>query len=233
MTTEGEKERFLRLLMLEENEAKRIAKELHHDLRQSLEMIKHGLEVGIQQIKDNQVKLGIKSLDNLSSKIRQAIDQIQKIGFYLWPPTLDNAHLGILPTISWFCREFQEAHSSIRIDVQVDIQEDEVHDFLKPTIYKILREALNNAQYSKASLVHVFLLRRDLRLELTIQDDGEGFDMEKEGFTTSRLALSLDGMKERTDITGGSFSIESVIGKGATIRALWPRTKVFKLPQSE
>jgi signal transduction histidine kinase len=135
---------------------------------------------------------------------------------------LENAHLGILPTISWFCREFQEAHSNIQIDVQVDIQEDDVHGSLKPTIYKILKEALNNAKYSKASLVHVFLLRRDLTIELTIHDDGEGFDMEKEGFAASELALSLDTMKERTEITGGSFSIESVIGKGATIRALWP-----------
>jgi len=222
VTIKGEQERFLGLLMLEENETKRVAKELHHDLTQSLEMIKRDLEQGIQQIKDNQVKLGIKSLDDLPSKIRQATDQIQKIGFYLWPPTLENGHLGILPTISWFCREFQEAHPNIRIDVQVDIQEDEVHDSLKPTIYKILREALNNAKYSKASLVHVFLLRRDLTIELTIQDDGEGFDMEKEEFTASELALSLDGMKERTEITGGSFSIESVIGKGTTIRALWP-----------
>jgi len=222
MTIKGEKERFLRLLVLEENETKRVAKELHHDLTQSLGMIKRDLEESIQQIKDNQIKLGIESLDNLPSKMRQAIDQIQKVGFYLWPPTLENAHLGILPTISWFCREFQEAHSNIRIDVKTDIQEEEVHDFLKPTIYKILKEALNNAKYGKASLVHVFLGRRDLKIELTIQDNGEGFDTEKEGFTASKLALSLDSMKERAEITGGSFSIESVIGKGATIRALWP-----------
>jgi len=222
VTTKSEKERFLRLLMLEENETKRVAKELHHDLTQSLEMIKRDLEESIQQIKGNQGKLGVESLENLPSRIRQVIDQIQKIGFYLCPPTLENAHLGILPTISWFCREFQEAHSNIRIDAQVDIQEDKVHNFLKPTIYKILRGALNNAKYSKASLVHVFLLRRDPAIELTIQDDGEGFDMGKEGFTASELALSLDSMKERTEITGGALSIESVIGKGATIRALWP-----------
>jgi len=221
VTTKSEKERFLRLLMLEENETKRVAKELHHDLTQSLEMIKRDLEESIQQIKGNQGKLGVESLENLPSRIRQVIDQIQKIGFYLCPPTLENAHLGILPTISWFCREFQEAHSNIRIDVQVDMQEDEVDDFLKPTIYKILREALSNAKYGKASLVHVSFLRRDPTMELTIQDNGEGFDMEKESFTASKLALSLDGMKERTEITGGSFSIESVIGKGATIRALW------------
>jgi signal transduction histidine kinase len=222
MTTKGEKERFRRLLMLEENETKRFAKELHHDLTQSLEMIRRNLEGSIQQIKNNQVKLGIESLDNLPSKMRQAIDQIQKVGFYLWPPTLENAHLGILPTISWFCREFQETHSNIRIDLRADIREEEVHDFLKPTIYKILKEALNNAKYGKASLVHVFLRRKDLKIELTIQDDGEGFGMEKEGLTASQLTLSLDSMKERTEITGGSFSIESVIGKGATIRASWP-----------
>jgi signal transduction histidine kinase len=222
MTTKAEKEGFLRLLMVEENETKRIASELHHDVAQFLGMVQRDLQKGIRQIKDNQVKSGIESLDTVIPKIKEAIDRIQKIGFCLWPPTLENAHLGLLATISWFCREYQKAHSNIRIDVQIDIQEDEVHDFLKPVIYKILREALNKTEYGKAAVVHVFLRRRDLAIELTIQDDGEGFDLEKEGSMDSKLGLSLDSMKERTEIAGGSFSIESAIGKGMVLRASWP-----------
>lgn len=222
MTTKGEKERLLRLLNLEETETKRVAKELHHDLAQFLGMVKLDLERGIRQIEDNQVKIGIKSLDTALPKIQQAIDQIQKIGFHLWPPTLENAHLGILPTISWFCRQFQETHPNICIDVQVDIHEDEIHDSLKPTVYKFLREALHSTEYSKATLVRVFLLRRELTVELTVQDDGQRFDMDKKDFTDSKLMLNPDSMKERTEMTGGSFSIESVKGKGTIIRASWP-----------
>jgi signal transduction histidine kinase len=222
MATEAERESFLRLLTAEENETKRIANELHHDLGQFLGMIKLDFEMGIQKIKDNQVKLGIELLQKVLPKIQQAILQVQKIGMSLWPPTLENAHLGILATTSWLCREFQKAHADFQIETQIGVQEREVPNFLKPTIYKILREALNNAKLRKAALVHIFLLKRDPAIELTIQDNGEGFTMEKEGLAGSRLASSLADMRGRTEITGGSFAIESVIGKGTIIRASWP-----------
>jgi signal transduction histidine kinase len=164
----------------------------------------------------------MESLNIALTKTQQAIDETQKIGFHLWPPTLEDAHLGILPTISWFCREFQQAHPNICVDVKVDINEDEVNDSLKPAAYKLLRDALNNTKCCKASLVHVFFLRKGHKVVLTIQDDGQGFDMEKEGSTDSGFAWSFDIMKERAEITGGSFSIESAIGKETRIHVSWP-----------
>ena len=140
---------------------------------------------------------------------------------HLWPPTLDD--MGILATISWFCREFQETHSGIQIKTHIDIQENEVPDFLKHVIYKILQEALNNiARYSKADLVDLFLAKGNTTIELTVRDNGQGFDMEREALMGSGLSLSLDSMRERAEIAGGSCAIESAIGKGTIIRASLP-----------
>jgi hypothetical protein len=131
--------------------------------------------------------------------------------------------MGILDTISWFCREFQETHSGIQIKTHIDIQENEVPDFLRYIIYKILQEALNNVvRHSKADLVDLFLAKGNITIELTVRDNGQGFDMEKEALMGSGLSLSLDSMRGRAEIAGGSCAIESAIGKGTIVRASLP-----------
>jgi len=94
-----------------------------------------------------------------------------------------------------------------------------VPDPLKAVIYRILQEAMNNiTKYSKANLVSISLMRkRDGRIELVIEDNGIGFDMEsvKSGF-------GLGSMRERAEFSGGAFGVESLLGKGTIIRASWP-----------
>ena len=221
MTVQGDQKNVLWLLMGEEKETKRIARELHHDLPQSLYMIKSDLGEAIQQVKNNQINAGIESVESVILKIQEITRQIQTIGMHLWPPILDD--VGILATISWFCREFERTHSGISVNIRIDVQEKDLPDFLKHVIYKILQETLNNiVNHSKASLVHLSLSKRNATVELTVQDNGQGFDMERESLVGSRLILGLDSMRERTEMTGGSFAIESVIGKGSKIRVSWP-----------
>ena len=211
--------KFSRLLMGEEEEAKRIGKELHHDLAQSLFTIRLDLEEAIQQIKGNKIKVGIENIEALILKIREITTQAQTIGMHLYPPILND--VGILATISWFCREFQRTHSGISVDIHIDVQEKDVSEVLKNVIYKILQVALNNiVSHSKATLVCLFLSKRNATVELAIQDNGEAFDMEREDSAGSTLVL--DSIRERTEIAGGSSAIESVMGKGTIIRASWP-----------
>jgi len=210
-----------RLLMVEKNEAKRFAKKLHHDLPNSLSVLNFDLKKAIHQIEGNQIKLGIESLENLSLKVQEISSQLQRVGLHLSPPTLDD--LGILATISWLCREFRNTCPGIQIAIQVDIQEHDIPDFLKYVIYKVLQEALENvAKHSRASLVHLFLSKSDSTIELTVQDNGDGFDIKKEALGESRPGLGLDSMKAHTEITGGSFAMDSAIGKGTIIHSSWP-----------
>jgi signal transduction histidine kinase len=99
-----------------------------------------------------------------------------------------------------------------------------VPDVLKIVIYRILQEALNNvAKHSEADLISLSLRAQGGKLELSISDNGVGFDVadtisgERQGG-----GLGLASMKERGELSGGSFSIESSRGTGTIIRALWP-----------
>lgn len=149
--------------------------------------------------------------------IQQSLDEVRRIGMNLRPALLDD--LGLLPTIGWFVRDYQKTYPGIRVEKQTEIEESQVPDPLKAVIYRILQEAMNNiAKHSKANHVGISLMRKkDDRIELVIGDNGIGFDMEsiKEG-------LGLGSMKERAELSGGSFDIESVRGKGTVIRASWP-----------
>jgi len=139
----------------------------------------------------------------------------------LRPSMLDD--LGILATISWLCRQFQTTFPSVYIETDIEIQEDEVPNLLKTVIYRILQEGLNNiSKHSQAYLVSLSLKRKDNKLELTLQDNGRGFDLEEALVVpSSRRGLGLTSMRERAELSRGSFIIESNPGKGTTIRAEW------------
>ncbi len=155
--------------------------------------------------------------------LQEAIEETRRIQMNLRPSILDD--LGILATIGWFCREYESTYSAIRIREEIDIKEEEVADSLKTVIFRVLQEALNNiAKHSKADLVHLSLREMEGRIELVLKDNGQGFDLEKVlGSESPKRGLGLTSMRERTELSGGSFAIESAEGKGTIIRASWPR----------
>jgi signal transduction histidine kinase len=212
---------FSRILITEEREAGRIARQVHHDLRQVLSGIESDLEDAVRQIEGKEAETGLESLRALIPKVRYAADELLRIGAGIFPTTLED--VGILATISWLCREFQKTYSGIQIEKQIDVQENEIPHFLKMMIYKTLRDALANiATHSKADLIHLSLLKKNKRIELTIQDNGKRFDvgdaLKKE---TERETLGLLSLRERVKLSGGAFRIRSAIGKGTTIHTSW------------
>lgn len=139
------------------------------------------------------------------------------------PPLLDD--LGIVSTVSWFYREFEKVYSGVRIQKQVNIQENEIFESIKIVIFRVLQEALNNAaKYSKADVLRVVLKGSNGQIELIVEDNWEGFDV-KQVHSDKTLAsgCGLTTMKERVQLSGGSFAIESTPGTGTTVRALWIR----------
>ena len=91
-------------------------------------------------------------------------------------------------------------------------------------IYRLTQEALNNiAKHSQADLVRLSLKKEGAQIELVIKDNGMGFDLEEIlSSERSKRGLGLSSMRERTELSGGKFMIESTPGKGTTIRASWP-----------
>jgi PAS domain S-box-containing protein len=206
------------LLAVQENERKRISRELHDSIGQSLSAIKFRVENILQEVGESRVK----PLEDLIPIIQESIEEARRIQMDLRPSILDD--LGILATLSWFCREFEKIYSTIRIEKLVQIQENEVSTQLKTVIFRIMQEALNNvAKHSKANFILLSLRKTDGTIELTIQDNGQGFDLnEVLSIESSRRGLGLTSMRERAELSGGSFVIESVRGKGTIVRATWP-----------
>ena len=203
------------LLLAEENERKRIARELHDGLGQSLGAIAFNVRTTLQKVGDK-VKTGFESLEAIMPIIQQSMEEVKRIGMNLRPALLDD--LGLLPTIGWLVREYQKTYPHIRVEKQTEIEETQVPEPLKAVIYRILQEAMNNiAKHSKANLVSISLMRKkDDRIELVIEDNGIGFDME-----SIKKGLGLGSMRERAELSGGSFDNESVKGRGTVIRASW------------
>jgi PAS domain S-box-containing protein len=207
------------LLAAQENERKRIAGEIHDSISASLGAIRFGVENIQDRVKQGSV--GSESLELLAAQIQRTIEETRRIMSDLRPSVLDD--LGIVPATNWFCREFQKTYSCICIEKQIDVEESDVPESLKTPIFRISQEALNNvAKHGRATLVNLCLRKTGGGIELVIQDNGQGFDLEKVvSQKSSRKGLGLTSMRERVELSGGSFSIESTGGKGTVIRALW------------
>jgi signal transduction histidine kinase len=154
--------------------------------------------------------------------VRATVEEARRISTNLMPSMLDD--LGLLATLRWFCRQFEQLHGGVDIELQLHVEEEEVAEQLKIVTYRILQEALNNiAKHSQADSVQVSLSRTGGTLELYIQDNGRGFDYREYAVKEDSIGgLGIESMRERTEISGGFFEIVSEPGQGTTIRARWP-----------
>ncbi len=214
-----------RLLKAHEEERKRIAGELHDTIGASLSGIKYKVEDALQKIRRN-ADAATESLSAIIPVIQEGVEECRRIQMDLRPSMLDD--LGLLPTLSWFCRGFQTIYTGIKVDLEKTIEEGEIPNSLKIVVYRVIQEGMNNiAKHSKADLVRLSLGKTKGKMELVIEDNGQGFDQKKLPVSASvRRGLGLTSMKERSELSGGSFSIESIEGKGTVVRASWPLKEI-------
>ncbi len=210
------------LLSAEETERKRIAGEIHDSIGQALSAIKFSLENSIKVFQDNFIQLDLAPLEAIVPLIQKTIEEVRGIVMDLRPSILDD--LGILATINWFCREFENIYTTIIIQKEIAIQEEEIPPPLKTVIYRILQEALNNvAKHSQADRVRLSMRKKDAGLELTLADNGKGFDVESTlSSNPSIRGVGLASIRERAELSGGFYTIESGRDKGTNIFIWWP-----------
>ena len=210
-----------KLLEAHEHERKIVAQELHDSIGASLAAIRYALEEKLNTMgRKDSAPYGI-SLEQIIARVRDTIEETQRISSNLRPSILDD--LGILRTIDWSCRKFHDVYSGIRIEKQLLVQEDEVPEPIKIIIYRILQESLNNvSKHSGADIVRVSLSKTKGCVELSVEDNGEGFDMaEALSSDTHTGGMGIQGMNERVMLSNGTFEILSSKKKGTVVRALW------------
>jgi PAS domain S-box-containing protein len=202
------------LLLAQEKERKRVAAELHDGLLSELAAMKFLFEAKLMLLKKGQLG-DANEFDRVTEIMQKAIKETRGIMNNLRPSTLDE--LGLIPTIGWLLQEHQKAYGHIGLHKEIKVLEKDIPEILKVVIFRVLQEALNNfAKHGKGDWVALSLWKSGNGLHLRIKDNGQGFDLGK-----VQKGLGLESMRERVEISGGEFHIESPIGQGTTILATW------------
>ena len=143
------------LLRVQENERRMVAAELHDDLGQLLTAIKYKIESVLVRMDPDESRT--RDLNAIIPNIQLAIEQVRNMYTQLMPTVLDD--LGILATLSWFCREFQKDHPNILVESRIQGQEQgEISADLRLVIFRIVQDAFNSvAAHSKADHARVSL----------------------------------------------------------------------------
>ncbi len=201
-----------RVLAIQEEERRSIARELHDQTGQSLTMVKLLLERAKKSPPDKVAAV----LSEASQQLSELIGQVRNLSLALRPSMLDD--LGLVPALVWLC---ERVHAQSGVLVKFEHEELECSSMqVNTAAYRITQEALTNiVRHARATRATVRLQARGHNLCLGIQDDGCGFDMQALATGTSS---GLSGMRERAKLLQGSFKVESSPGSGTRISVELP-----------
>ncbi|MGO9021215.1 MAG: response regulator [Syntrophobacteraceae bacterium] len=215
---EGLKLLASQLIRAQEDERKRIAREMHDSIGSSLSAVKFCVENATAQLTEHP---GVReSFIMLSKAMEQAIDESRRIMMDLRPSLLDD--FGIIATIGWFCRRFESIYTDIPVEKDIRLEESQVPENLKIIVFRIIQEAMNNsAKHSRASKISLGLSSENGCIALRVRDDGVGFDLAAVTSKGPGAKFGLVSMRERAELSGGEFEIESIRKRGTTISVRW------------
>ncbi len=205
------------LIAAQENERKRISRELHDQTGQALASFMVELKV----LEQGRSKLDtVNGIQRLKSAITKEMDSIHNLVFELRPSVLDD--LGLIPAIKMYVEDFKERHKINTKLTTIGFTDKRAESCVETCVYRIIQEALtNSAKHAMAMEVTILLEWKDTIIRGVIEDDGRGFEIETFD-TTGRMGLY--GMQERAQLLNGLCSIESEPGAGTMIQFQVPIT---------
>ena len=214
-----------KLLYAQEEERRRIARELHDQMGQNLT----ALNVGLKSLLDRQSRSGLGNrVQRLQELATQTARDLHRVAVELRPAALDD--LGLVKAI----RALTETWS-MQYGIDVDFEAGQyqpagISSEIETILYRIIQEALNNvAKHSGATRVGLVLRRTADHVQAIIEDDGRGFDARlapQSGNGSGRLGLL--GIQERLGMVGGNFNVESAPERGATLFVRIPIPKAHE-----
>ena len=208
-----------RLLNAQEDERRRIARDLHDDLGQALSVLQFDMD-RLRNAVRPLTKQQRAHCDKLVSDIEIIGDIVRRISSNLRPGMLD--HLGLLPALESLIKGFQQRNADIQVHFQVMGYKKRLNNHIETILFRSAQEALNNIEkHAKASNAQVLLTFSYPDVIMVIRDNGRGF-LQKPG--SERPAdpcngIGLLGMRERLESVGGSLSVRSSPGNGTILRA--------------
>jgi two-component system sensor histidine kinase UhpB len=205
---EGERRRSGRLVLrAQEEERKRVARDLHDEVNQALTAILLRLQVLAETAGTSQQR---DELGELKKLVNQAMDELLNLARQLRPSALDDHGLG--PALEVQVRRFGD-QTGIRAQLLTRGDIDVLGDDQQLVVYRVAQEALSNvARHAGARKVRVEIAAMNGGVDLCVRDDGHGFET---GIRAS--GLGLDGMAERARLVGGDLTVYSTPGQGTTV----------------
>jgi signal transduction histidine kinase len=211
------KELSARLVQAQETERRSLSRELHDEVGQALSAVLielRNLSAGLGVRSEEQLRRHVETIKGL---VESTVRVVRNMALLLRPSMLDD--LGLIPALKWQARECSKS-TTMDVTFAAELDSDELPDEYKTCIYRVVQEALHNcARHSHATTVRIRVRQELDRLLLTVQDDGQGFDVQE------TKGMGLLGIQERVTRLGGKCKVHSQPGRGAILSVELPFTK--------
>lgn len=206
----------LKIILAQEDERKRIAREIHDGPAQSLANLVLRTEIAERLLDTKDLQIVRNELIDLKSQIRYGLEEIRKIIFNLRPMALDD--LGLVPTLRKFVQDFEE-RTRIRAIFETVGKEKRLPSAMEAALFRLVQEAFNNAlKHAQSTFVSLEIAFKENTVELRVEDNGVGFNLEAV-MARARYDshFGLIGMKERVELLQGKIEFASVVGQGTQL----------------
>lgn len=204
------------LIKAQETERQKISYDLHEQLAQELSALKIDCEMLFSDQPQLPDEIG-QRVSKISKSLEKAIQSICNLSYVLRPPDLD--HLGLARTVSAYCKDFSEK-TGVNVDFFSAGLDDLGFDFdTEINLYRLVQEALNNIRkHANASQVTIRLLTSFPNIILRMEDNGKGFDVEKQlTVALNEKRMGIQSMRERVELLNGKMKIQSILNQGTSI----------------
>lgn len=210
------------ILHAQEEERKRISRELHDVIAQTLV----GISVHVGALTEaiaHDPKTLERKIAGMHRVVEESLDIVHRFARQLRPAMLDD--LGLIPALQTFMNCFTE-DTGVRTSLKSFGGIEQASDAVRTVLYRVAQEALTNvARHAKASQAEVTIRCIDGCIHMAVTDNGHGFNVDDKSSTKEHQRLGLLGMRERVEMIGGTFCVESAPGHPTTVRVELPAAK--------
>lgn len=212
----------LKIIVAQEDERKRVAREIHDGLAQSMANVVLRTEITEMMLSKQEYTAVKQELVDLKQQVRNGLEEVRKIIFNLRPMALDD--LGLIPTLRKYVQDYEEKYK-IRTKFELVGRETRLPPAMEVAIFRLIQEAFSNVyKHAKATFVFLEMTFQKHMVKITVQDNGEGFAVEKieAKIAGSGNHFGLMGMRERVELLEGRMEIESKPNVGTKISMIVP-----------
>lgn len=202
----------LRIIEAQEEERKRLSREIHDGPAQMMANVLLRSDLIEKTYREKGSDEAFQEISSLKDMVRQALTEVRRIIYDLRPMALDD--LGLVPTLKKYLETIEEYNRGIKLDFQSNGNEARLPNNFETSIFRLVQEAVSNAiRHGKSTDINVKMEWLTEQVSIIIKDNGTGFDQE----IVKDQSFGLTGMRERIELIGGEFFINSTLGEGTVL----------------